>query len=143
MRTAIARASRKRNVSKPYDRKPPTQPNQGYGGFAGRQNSLFRAKVQPKDNSATTFAQGSSFSATCTETLQSIAYTTAASSQQVPQTTATTATSSANAGQPPSNNVVTNEVEYFNCSDYVLKQGSYVVKGNLRKHLQFLKKICV
>jgi hypothetical protein len=84
------------------------------------------------------------FSATCPETLQSIAYTTAASSQQGPQTTATTATSSANAGQPPSNNVVTNEVECFNCSDYVLKQGSYVVKGNLRKHLQFWKNIlCV
>jgi hypothetical protein len=50
LRTAITRASRKRNVSKPYDRKSPTQPNQGYGGFAGRQSSLFRAKVQPKDN---------------------------------------------------------------------------------------------
>lgn len=59
--TASVRASRKRNVSKPYDRKLPTQPNQGYGGFAGRQNSLFRAKVQPKDNSATIFAPGSCF----------------------------------------------------------------------------------
>ena len=68
--------------------------------------------------------------------MQSIAHTTAASLQQGPQTTATTAINSANAGQPPSNNVVTNEVEYFNCSDYVLKQGSYVVKGNLRKHSQ-------
>jgi hypothetical protein len=59
-------------------------------------------------------------SATCPDTLQSIAHTTAASLQQGPQTTATTAINSANAGQPPSNNVVTNEVEYFNCSDYVL-----------------------
>jgi len=59
LRTAITRASRKRNVSKPYDRKPPIQPNQGYSGFAGRQNSLFRAKVQPKDNSATIFAPSS------------------------------------------------------------------------------------
>jgi hypothetical protein len=61
LRTAIARASRKRNVSKPYDRKLPIQPNQGYGGFAGRQNFPFRAKVQPKDNSATIFASGSCF----------------------------------------------------------------------------------
>jgi hypothetical protein len=61
LRTAIARASRKRNVSKPYDRKPPTQPSQGYGGFTGRQNSLFRAKVQPKDNTSTIFTPGSCF----------------------------------------------------------------------------------
>ena len=48
LRTAIARASRKRNVSKPYDRKPPTQPNKKYGGFAGRQNSLFSCKSPAK-----------------------------------------------------------------------------------------------
>ena len=117
LRTAIARASRKRNVSKPYDRKPPIQPNQGYGGFAGRQNSLFRAKVQPKDNSAIIFAPGSC--ATCPDTLQSIAHTTAASSQQGPQRQQPQPPVQLTQVKPPSNNVVTNEVEYLNCSDYV------------------------
>ena len=144
LRTAIARVSRKRNVSKPYDRKPPTQPNQGYGGFAVVKTLFFVQKSNQKTIQPHYLHQVHIFSATCPETLQSIAYTTAASSQQGPQTTATTATSSANAGQPPNNNVVTNEVEYFNCSDYVLKQGSYVVKGNIRKHLQFWNNIlCV
>lgn len=61
LRTAIARASRKRTFSKPYDRKPTVQPSQGFSGFGGRQNSLFRAKSQPKDTSATIFAPGSCF----------------------------------------------------------------------------------
>ena len=61
LRTAIASTSRNWNVSKPYDRKLPTQPSQGYGGFAGRQDYLFRRKVRPKENSATIFAPGSCF----------------------------------------------------------------------------------
>ena len=84
------------------------------------------------------------FSATCPDTLQSIAHTTAASSQQGPQRQQPQPPVQLTQVKPPSNNVVTNEVEYFSCSDYVLKQGSYVVKGNLRKHLQFWKNIlCV
>ena len=101
LRTGIARASRKRNVSKPYNRKPSTQPNQGHGGFAGRQNSLFRAKVQPKDNLATIIAPGSCFLCHLPgHFVKHCPYNSRQFATRAP-TTATTASSSANAGQAP------------------------------------------
>jgi hypothetical protein len=51
--------------------------------------------------------------------LQSIAHTTAASSQQGPQRQQPQPPVQLTQVKPPSNNVVTNEVEYLNCSDYV------------------------
>lgn len=75
--------------------------------------------------------------ATYPDTLQSIAHTKAASSQQWAQRQQPVQLTQV---KPPSNNVVTNEVEYFNCSDYVFKA---MCLGNLRKHLQFWKKYFV
>ena len=106
--------------------------------------SLFVQKSSQKIIQPQYLHQVPVFTATCPDTLQSIAHTTAASSQQGPQRQLPQPPVQLMQVKPPSNNVVTKEVEYFNCSDYVLKQGSYVVKGNLRKHLQFWKNIlCV
>jgi hypothetical protein len=105
---------------------------------------FFLVKVQPKDNSATLFAPGSCFLCHLPGHFAKHCPSTAASSQQGPQRQQPQPPVQLTQVKPPSNNVVTNEVEYFNCSDYVFKQGSYVVKGNLRKHLQFWKNIlCV
>lgn len=41
--------------------------------------------------------------------------------------------------KPLHNNIDMNKFEYLNGSGYRYKLGSYVIKGNLRKHLHFWK----
>ena len=61
LRTAIARASRKRTAPKPYDRRRASATNQGYSGFVNPQPPLFRPRFPAKDTTANIFAPGSCF----------------------------------------------------------------------------------
>ena len=66
LRTAIIRASRKRSVSKPYDRKTPSASQvSSYGGSGNRSSFRFRGQVsQPaftKDSATPVYAPGSCF----------------------------------------------------------------------------------